>query len=59
MANLIANIWKAPGSTVAGGLIAALAFIQAAEVEIPAPWLVGLGAVAAFLGAFTGNGKKP
>lgn len=54
MKKLLSHIWTAPASTFAGALIAALAFLQAADLDIPKPALIAIGTTAAFLGAFRG-----
>lgn len=58
MKNLIQNIWKGPASTVAGAITAGLTFVLAAEVELPTPALVTIGALSAFLSFFAGPQKK-
>ena len=58
MKNLLKNIWEAPASTLAGGIIGALGVVTVADVEMPAWAKVGLMALAAFLAVFDGPNKR-
>lgn len=57
MKNLFKNIWDAPASTIAGGLVAAIGVAVAADVELPKVAVVSLSAVSAFLAVFDGPNK--
>jgi hypothetical protein len=53
MKNFFSAIWKAPQSTFAGAIVAALAVLTAADVDLPKSWQVGLLAASAFLSVFS------
>lgn len=53
MKNFFSAIWKAPQSTFAGGIVAALAVLTANDVGLPKGWQVGLLAASAFLAIFS------
>lgn len=57
MKNLIKNIWQAPSSTIAGGLVAAIGIAIASDIEMPKSLIVALSAVSAFLAVFDGPNK--
>lgn len=57
MKNLLSHIWRAPFKTASGALIATGAFLLAADVELPKWLLITVGALSAFLGAFSGPSK--
>lgn len=57
MKNLFTNIWKAPASTIAAGLVAAIGVIIAADLDVDNTVIIGLSALGAFLGLFSGPNK--
>jgi hypothetical protein len=60
MKALFKNIIDAPAATIAGGLVAALAVITGADLDLPKGVIVGLMAFSALLATFSGPNKpKP
>lgn len=57
MKNLFKNIWQAPASTIAGGMVAAIAVITATDIEVPKYVILALSSVSAFLAVFDGPNK--
>lgn len=57
MKNLLKNIWDAPSSTIAGGLVAFIGVITATDIEVSKGLIVTLSAVSAFLAVFGGPNK--
>lgn len=54
MKNLFRNIWEAPASTIAGGLVAAIGVSVASDIELPKMVILALSATSAFLAVFDG-----
>lgn len=57
MKNLLANIWKGPGSTVASGIILVIGVYTARGESLDPQVELALLGVAAFLSLFSGPGK--
>ena len=58
MKNLFKNLWEAPSSTLAAGIIAALGIITTqTEMDLPGWAILTASALAAFLAAFDGPNK--
>jgi len=60
MKNLLKNLWEAPASTLAAGIIASLGIVTTqTELDLPGWVILAASALAAFLAAFDGpNGTK-
>lgn len=58
MKSLLLRIWNGKAGTVAGAIAAGLAYVVAADIDLPQGWAVGLGALGVVLGAFAGPVEK-
>jgi hypothetical protein len=54
MKNLFKNIWQAPASTIAGGLVAAIGVAAASDAGWSKETIVTLSTISAFLAVFAG-----
>jgi hypothetical protein len=57
MKNLFKNIWDAPASTIAGGVVAGIGIVTVSDIELNPYFILCLSAVAAFLAVFDGPNK--
>lgn len=58
MKNLFRNIWEAPGSTISGGIIAAIGALLATDADVPKNLMITLICISAFLSIFSGPNKS-